>query len=605
MPTIPFSQVANIVPGVLSAAGSAVDLNAVVLTQSQYAPQQQVLGFDTAQAAADWFGATSLEAQIAAGYFQGPDNATATPGLLKFLAYAESAVEAFLLGSSQALLTLSELQTLSGTLTLTVGTTPFTSGTISFTPLVAPVQLASTTSTTGGSLAAATYYTKVTAITASGETTASNEESVTTTGTASTVTVTWDSVPGATGYKIYVGTSANSEGVYASVGAVTTYDMTALPTNSAAPPSVNTTGANSFSEAASMIQSAFTSPTFSVTFDSLHQAFMITTTATGVAATLTYCTGTLASGIGLDAGSGGTLSQGAAATTPATAMAWLVSQDQNWASFLTAWSSQLTEREAFAEWTSQNAPRYAYIEWDTDTADDTANNSASFGGYLTANTLSGTLPVYGSALHAAMVAGWAASLNFTQKNGRSTLCFRSQAGLAPSVTDSTTYANVTSNGYNVYAAFGSNNPANNANWMTPGTISGKFTWADTYFNQIWLNAQLQAAVVALMQSVGSIPYNSAGDALIDGALRAPILAAVNFGAIRAGVSLSASQVQQVINQVGVDVSATLTAQGWYLYSNAAGTPASVRATRGSPPCTLLYMDGESVQSLTLPSIVIQ
>jgi hypothetical protein len=497
MPTIPFNQVVNIKPGVLSAAGNAVDLNAVVLTQSTYAPQNQVLDFSTAAAVAAWFGATSTEAAVAATYFSGPNNATATPGLLKFLAYAETAVAGFLLGGSLATLSLSQMQALSGTLILTVGGTLFTSSTIT--------------------LSAAT----------------------------------------------------------------------------------------SFSDAATIIQAAFTSPTFSVTFDSVHQAFLITTSTTGSTETITYCTGTLASGLALDSASGGTLSQGAAATTPNTALDWLIANDQNWASFFTAWSSLEPEQELFAAWASANAPRYAYISWDTATADATPNNPASFGGYLLANQTNGVLPIYGTQQHAAFAASWAASLNFNQQNGRSTLAFRSQGGLAPSVTDGTTYAAVISNGYNVYAAFGSNNPANNANWMTPGLVSGQWKWADTYFDQMWLNANLQLAVATGLQSVGQVPYNSTGDALIAGWCRGPITQAVNFGAIRAGVQLSAAQIQAVTNLVGGDVSSTLYAKGWYLFSNAAGTASSVRVARGSPPVTLLYVDGESVQSITMPSIVIQ
>lgn len=497
MSTIPFNTVADIVPGVLSAAGNAVDLNAVILSESIYAPQDQVLDFTTAADVAAYFGSSSPEAAIAAGYFQGPDNALATPGLLKFLGYAESAVSGWLLGISDTPATLAALQALSGTLIITVGGTEFTSSTISL----------------------------------------------------SSVT--------------------------------------------------------SFSNAASTIQAAFTSPTFSVTYDSIHQAFLITTTATGAAATITYCTGTIASGLGLDEPSGGTLSQGAAVATPSAQLDWLTANDQNWASFLTTWSSEQSEQELFAAWSAANSPRYAYISWDTAAADDTANNPDCFGGYLQTTAAAGTLPVYGTALHAAFAASWAASLNFTQQNGRSTLCFRSQAGLATTVDDATTYANVTSNGYNVYGAFGSNNPANNSEWMTPGSVSGTWLWADTYFNQIWLNAQLQLGVVTGMKSVGQIPYNSDGDALLAGFVRPAITAALNFGAIRTGVALSASQIQQVINLVGADVSATITAQGYYFYSDAAGTAASVRVTRGSPPAILIYQDGESIQSMTLPSIVIQ
>ncbi len=498
MSTIPFNTVANIVPGVISAGGNALDLNAVVLSQSIYAPQQEVLGFTTAASVAAYFGQTSPEAVIGAGYFQGPDNALATAGALYFLGYAEAAVPGWLLGESSTPPTLAALNALlTGTLIITVGGTQFTSSTI------------------------------------------------------------------------------------------------------------NLTAVGSFSAAASAILAAFTAPTFTVVYDALHQAFLFTSTATGAAATITYCTGTLAASLGLASASGGTLSQGANATTPATEMNWLVSTFQNWATFMTTWNSILTEREAFAAWSNSVAPRYLYLPWDTDAADDVLNNPASFGGYLQANQSVGTCPIYGTAAHAAFVASWAASLNFNQQNGRRDLCFASQSGLAASVLDTVTYNNVTSNGYNIYGAFGSNNPANNQEWMTPGSVSGKWLWADTYVNQIWFNAQLQLGVIDGLRSVGQVPYNSDGDALLAGFCAPAIKAALNFGTIRKGVSLSASQVQQVINLVGSDVSATITAQGYYLFTNAAGTAASVRAARQSPPAILLYQDGESVQSLTMPSLVIQ
>lgn len=497
MSTIPFSKVANILPGVLSAGGNALDLNAVVLSQSIYAPQNEILAFAGATDAASYFGQGSPEALIAAGYFQGPDNKTATPGALYYLGYAEAAVPGWLLGTTVAA-TLAELNALSpGTLIITVDGTLFTSSTI------------------------------------------------------------------------------------------------------------NLSAVGSFSAAAAAILAGFTAPSFTVVFDTIHQAFLITSTATGSAATITYCTGTLAAGLGLNAASGGTLSQGAPAATPAGQMNQLISMFQNWASVFTTWASSISEQEAFAAWSASVSPRYAYISWNQVAADDVPNNSASFGGFLKSTNSSGTLPVYGTMLHAAFVAGYAASLNFNQPGGRKNLCFASQAGLATSVNDSTTYANVTSNGYNVYGAFGSNNPANNSEWMTPGSVAGQFLWADTYFNQIWLNAQLQLGIVTGFKSVGQIPYNSDGDALLAGFCSSAIKAAKSFGAIRTGISLSASQVQQVINLVGSDVSATITAQGYYLFTNAAGTDPTIRATRGSPPAILLYQDGGSVQSITMPSIVIQ
>jgi hypothetical protein len=496
MSTIPFSQVANILPGVLAAGGNALDLNAVVLTQSIYAPQNEVLAFVGATGAAAYFGQGSPEALAAAAYFEGPDNKTATPGALYFLGYAENAVPGWLLGTTTAL-TLAQLQALSGTLIITVDGVQFTSS------------------------------------------------------------------------------------------------------------NINLAAVASFSAAAAAILAAFTAPSFTVVFDAIHQAFLFTTVATGTVATITYCTGTLAHGLGLDVSSGGTISQGAPAAVPAAQMNFLISIFQNWATFFTTWASALNEQEAFSAWSASVSPRYAYISWNEAAADLILNNSASFGGFLKSTNASGTLPVYGTMLHAAFVAGYAASLNFNQQNGRRTLCFESQAGLAASVSDSTTYANVTSNGYNVYGAFGSNNPANNSEWMTPGSVAGPFLWADTYFNQIKLNADLQLGLVTGFKSVGQIPYNSDGDALLAGFCKPAITAALSFGTIRKGVSLSASQVQQIINLVGSDVSATITAQGYYLFTNAAGTSPTVRQARGTPPAILLYQDGQSVQSITMPSIVIQ
>lgn len=99
-----------------------------------------------------------------------------------------------------------------------------------------------TTVTTGGTLAAGTYYYVITATNAAGETTKSNEVSIVTTGTTSTNTVTWTAVTGATGYKIYRGTASGQEGVFYSVGAVTTFSDTGAANTAGTPPTTNTTG---------------------------------------------------------------------------------------------------------------------------------------------------------------------------------------------------------------------------------------------------------------------------------------------------------------------------------------------------------------------------
>jgi hypothetical protein len=113
---------------------------------------------------------------------------------------------------------------------------------IAFEVLAPPVQSALATNTSGGTISAGTYKYIVTAINANGETSASNEQTITTTGSASTVTVTWVAVTGATGYKLYktsAGGSTGTELLYKTVGLVTTDTDTSPGSPAGAFPTTN------------------------------------------------------------------------------------------------------------------------------------------------------------------------------------------------------------------------------------------------------------------------------------------------------------------------------------------------------------------------------
>jgi hypothetical protein len=88
--------------------------------------------------------------------------------------------------------------------------------------LTTPVATTTSTATSGGTLPAGTHYYRVAALSAQGETLASNTLSQVTTGAASTVTVNWTAVSGAIGYAIYGRVSGN-ERLLTRVGAVTTW----------------------------------------------------------------------------------------------------------------------------------------------------------------------------------------------------------------------------------------------------------------------------------------------------------------------------------------------------------------------------------------------
>jgi len=95
---------------------------------------------------------------------------------------------------------------------LTAGATAATGGTFAGgASLPAPTGVTATGSATGGTLAAASYFYRVSAVNAQGETLASTEvTSGALTGTTSSVALSWAAVPGATGYRVYRTTTSGT-----------------------------------------------------------------------------------------------------------------------------------------------------------------------------------------------------------------------------------------------------------------------------------------------------------------------------------------------------------------------------------------------------------
>lgn len=82
----------------------------------------------------------------------------------------------------------------------------------------------SSTATTGGTITAGTYYFNIAAVTDEGEQLASAEVSQVTTGTTSTITLTWTEVENAYRYKIYAGTTTGVAKTLKRVIPADTYD---------------------------------------------------------------------------------------------------------------------------------------------------------------------------------------------------------------------------------------------------------------------------------------------------------------------------------------------------------------------------------------------
>ncbi|MEX3556103.1 MAG: DUF3383 domain-containing protein [Burkholderia gladioli] len=370
---------------------------------------------------------------------------------------------------------------------------------------------------------------------------------------------------------------------------------------------INLASATSFSNAASLIAAAFTGgPT--VAYDSVSSAFTFTSTTTGATSAIGFASGTLATGLNLTQATGAVTSQGAVASTPAAAMAALTKLTQNWVSFMTTFDPDNgvgnTQKMAFATWTAQHNNRFLYAVWDTDQSPTTTVPATSSLGYLVGQAnMSGVVPIYQDINQAAFLMGAVASIDFTQEEGRVTMKFRSQSGLAATVTDATVYQNLKANGYNCYGAFATSN--DQFTFFADGVIAGQYDWIDSYVNQIWLNNQFQLGIMTGLTQSKSVPYNAVGDATIESWLMNSINQGVDFGAIREGVQLGTDQAQELNTAAGLKIDGIISTRGWYLQVLASKATAQTRAARQSPPCTFWYSDGGSVQQLNLASVMVQ
>jgi hypothetical protein len=710
MNSIPASAIVAVNPSVISAGGSALDLNGVILTSSTRVPVGTILAFASARDVASFFGSSSDEADAADTYFAGFTNSNVKPGSVLFAQYNADPVAAYLRGGSIASMTLAQIQALSGTITVSVDGYPIVSPNIDLsgagsfsaaaaliqTALQTPVSMTGTIdpnivtgtikpNTATGSISGTTMT--VSAV-GSGSVLAAGQ-SVAGTGVASGTTIVGQlsGTAGSTGtYQVSIsqlvlstaltmsgggltvsavtsgalavgqglsGTGVTSSTVIAALGTGTggtgTY-ATDLSSNTGT--NITITGEGGFMEitvatsgalgvgsvlqgssitagntvtaiitgtggvgtyfvsvgdtkASGTINTVAAAPT--VAYDSVSGALVISSAITGAASTIGYASSALSTSLKLTAATSATLSQGADGTTPTVFMDEFIEQTTNWAAFATLFDPDdgvgNTLKLEFADWTNDQGNRYVYACWDTDPTPAASPAATGSLGYLLKQSgSSGTVPIYApDSTLAVFVLGVVASIDFTQRNGRITASFKSQAGLEATVTDETTYNNLKANGYNCYGAFATAN--DEFTFFTPGSITGQYAWLDSYVNQIWLNNAFQLALMSLLTSVKSVPYSAAGYALLRSACMDPINAALNFGMFQGGLPLTSAQAAQVNSAAGLQIDGTLSSQGWYLQILAASP--QVRAARESPPMTFWYIDSGAVQQIDLASIEIQ
>lgn len=576
MVTIPASAVVSVTPSVLSAGGAALDMIGLLLTTSTRPPINTVPGFSTPTDVGNYFGFNSAEYTAAVSYFLGFNNSQAKPGNLLFAQYPQTAVGAYLRGGNISA-SLAAIQAVSGTLSVVMDGDTYSA---------ASVVLSAATSFSD---AANTIQTDLNAA-------LPNAATVTGSITSTTMTVTAVASGNLAPGQLIAGTSVTGSPTIVSQLTSTETDGHFGGKGTYTLSHTETVGSETLTATASL----------AVTFDSVSGAFIITSGTTGALSTSAFAGGTTAAALGLTLATGAVLSQGAGAASPIAFMANLIKQTQDWAGFATLFNpdnSGFVNKLLFSQWTNGTNKRYVYAAWDADLSPTTTVPATGSFGYAVAQAeYDGTCLIFGTDnTLAVFVLGTMASINFGQTNGRITFAFRSQDGIVPTVTDATVANNLIANGYNFYGAYAL--AAQGFQFFNPGFVSGEFEWLDSYVDEIWLNNALQLALMILLTNSTSVPFTPAGYAAIEVACADPIAAAVNFGAIRSGVTLSSSQAAEVNANAGVVISDTLQTRGWYLQVKDAAP--TVRQARGSPPINFWYTDGGSIQKIELNSIELQ
>lgn len=481
----------SITPGVISAQGTALAMQGMLVSDNALLPYGRVLSFSTQSDVGAWFGQESSE-YIASGiYFNGYQNATVRPAKLLFSRFVtdSSGVSGWLLSGSFKGKTITDIQTASSTITLTVNSSNVTSGEIA---------LANVTS---------------------------------------------------------------------------------------------------FDEAAKAIETAIGGKV-TVSWLPVQQRFLISSTTKGENSAVSTATGDAANMLKLSDSTGAVTSVGAKKSDTSTFLDDLKNRNQDWVLFTTTFTPTVAQSLAFSAWVTNQNYRFGYVPFDNTVDPLVADNDQCLAAKITASQYQNVLPVYGDYRYAMTVLAYASSLNFDATNGRVSYKFRAFNGLSPNVTSDSDAEALGSNGYTFYGQYGANSIV--YSYAADGAITGSFKWLDTFLCQVWINANLLGAFANVFTENQSFPFDEEGYT----SLRASVIdvaeKAKTFGAIRTGIALDASQVQQVTSMAGKDISQSLFSEGWYLFiPTQNGTNRNERKLTGA---IFFYTDGSLIQSISLASI---
>lgn len=357
--------------------------------------------------------------------------------------------------------------------------------------------------------------------------------------------------------------------------------------------------ATSFSDVATKLTAKLTGAT--ATYDANLKSFTITTTSKGASATITYATGTVAEALGFTEDAGAVLSQGADAEDAAKNLEAICNVTRNWVGFTTIWEATLVEAQGFASWADIDDD-YVYCLW---TRDAKCTNQLTQSTTIPAK-LNGqyncTICLYGGWDFAAAVLACGASINWDKTQGMKTWAFKNATGIEPLVNDESSAVALEKIRCSYYGSFSARN--SRFQFMYDGALcSTYYGYIDVLYGAIYIRSMIQRSCMDGLTQVNRVPFNSMGEAFISAWMQDPIQKALNNGSMDKGITLSASQKQQILSETNSETAASEIELNGY-WTKISLADASQRSQRHATTIAIYWAYAGSVHKMDIEAVTV-
>lgn len=331
-----------------------------------------------------------------------------------------------------------------------------------------------------------------------------------------------------------------------------------------------------------------------VVYSALTQSFIATAPVGTGTSTVGFCpAGTLSTLIKMTTATLAVLSQGAVDQTPAQNWQAVKNITRNWGTGSKLWeveASPFAESLADCEWFNGQNGAYAYAPYSSTLATVLAFKAA-----VVDATYANIFVNYSLYDLPAGELGALAAVNYRQTNAVISLTNKSFSGVTPLVTDDDTYDLLVAAKINFYGRFQSRN--DEFNFAEEGWLTGQWLYIENLVNNIWVVDQIQIKLAGFLKTSKITPYNSTGYTSLQTVLiGVGELAKVN-GVATVGNVFSEAIIQKLQADVGFDLAATLTSQGYY----AVITPADYdqRVNREPVDGSFYYTNSGNIGKITI------